>query len=307
MYDSLVRWCVPVFVMLSGMTFLNPSIDFSYRNLFKKYISRIFVALLFWGMMYNIHADFDKITLYDLPATLSVFVGDFTKLLLWPPWYHLWFLYTIIGLYLITPMLRIFIKNAGEKDIRYVLIIFSIFGPLANLANYFLPSKISFEIPELEFYIGYFIAGYYFATFELSKKIRLCFYVLACSSIVVTFSGTYLLSHASNRPESIFYETMLPTTMIISYAIFVFVKTWSFTNAHSSFLTNRSIVHLSNYCFGVYLIHDFCIQYFVRFTINSDIIRPLIGVPLNSILVFILALMGVYLIKKIPGLKNWIV
>ena len=309
LYDSCVRWCVPVFFMISGMTFLNPSVDITYQKLFTKYIPRIIVALFFWGITYNLYKDIDKLNIHYIHTTLFILFNILAKNILGPPWYHLWFLYAIVGLYLITPMIRIFIKQATEKDIRYVLILFFIFGSLTNLLNYFLPYKISFVVPEFHNYIGYFIAGYYFSTYDVNKNIRVIFYLLAICSVALTFYATYVMSHKLGKPESFFYDNILPTTMIIAYAVFLFVKNCKFNaaNIRASFLKNNYIIHLSNYCFGIYLIHDFGIKLLVYLNINSDTINPIVSVPLNSILVFIAALGIVYCIKKIPVLKDWIV
>ena len=48
-YDSLVRWSVPVFVMLSGMFFLDPNKEIDFNKLFSKYILRIFLAIIIFG------------------------------------------------------------------------------------------------------------------------------------------------------------------------------------------------------------------------------------------------------------------
>ena len=49
LYDSCVRWTVPVFFMLSGMTFLNPEKEITIKSIYKKYILRLVTALIFWG------------------------------------------------------------------------------------------------------------------------------------------------------------------------------------------------------------------------------------------------------------------
>lgn len=64
MWDSLCRWCVPVFVMCSGMFLLDPQKALSWPSLFLRYILRMVTALLFWGAAYRL--------LYELAAgTLS--------------------------------------------------------------------------------------------------------------------------------------------------------------------------------------------------------------------------------------------
>ena len=52
LYDGLVRWCVPVFVMLSGMFLLDPKRSLPLPKLLFHNALRIFIALLFWGGIY---------------------------------------------------------------------------------------------------------------------------------------------------------------------------------------------------------------------------------------------------------------
>ena len=48
-YNSFVRWCVPVFVMVSGALLLNPNKMESMETFYKKRLSRILIPLLFWA------------------------------------------------------------------------------------------------------------------------------------------------------------------------------------------------------------------------------------------------------------------
>ena len=59
-YDSMVRWGVPVFVMISGALFLDSNKKLSIKRLFTKNILRIICAFLFWSFIY---------LLYDILAT----------------------------------------------------------------------------------------------------------------------------------------------------------------------------------------------------------------------------------------------
>ena len=104
----------------------------------------------------------------------------FAKIPLGPPWYHLWYLYMLIGLYLLTPIYRIFVKNAEEKDIRYLLILFFLFGlvlPFLKKVLLHFDSRlnINFEISELINYSGYFFAGYYFQSIQSIRMQKLEF------------------------------------------------------------------------------------------------------------------------------------
>ena len=49
-YDSIVRWTVPVFVMISGALFLDR--EHTVQQLYGKYIFRIVTAFIFWSVAY---------------------------------------------------------------------------------------------------------------------------------------------------------------------------------------------------------------------------------------------------------------
>ena len=64
LFNGSVRWCVPLFVMISGALFLNPEKEISLRDLYGKYILRLLVAYFVWGVVY---------ALFDYDGTVSGF------------------------------------------------------------------------------------------------------------------------------------------------------------------------------------------------------------------------------------------
>ena len=52
--DNLLRWCIPVFVMISGALFLDQNKEINIKTLYKKNILRLFIALIFWSLFYAI-------------------------------------------------------------------------------------------------------------------------------------------------------------------------------------------------------------------------------------------------------------
>ena len=51
-YDSIVRFCVPVLVMISGIFFLDPKRTYSIEKLLKKNVFRLVTAYFFWAFCY---------------------------------------------------------------------------------------------------------------------------------------------------------------------------------------------------------------------------------------------------------------
>ena len=110
-YDCMTRWGVPVFVMISGALFLDPGRPQPLRKLWGKNILHIVVLILFWGLFYAL--------IYDRPGQLSPesLMGFLEAAIFGPQ--HLWFLFMLIGLYAIVPLLRCI--TANEDATRYFL------------------------------------------------------------------------------------------------------------------------------------------------------------------------------------------
>lgn len=51
-WDGIARWGVPIFVMISGALFLEPTKTITINNIFKKYIFRIAILFVVWSLFY---------------------------------------------------------------------------------------------------------------------------------------------------------------------------------------------------------------------------------------------------------------
>ena len=92
LYCTTGKWSVPIFVMISGALFLRR--DVSISAILKKNVARIATVFLFWSGCYAL------VYLVFRHAPLSVVLSQFIT-----GHYHLWFLYMIVGLYLLIPLL----------------------------------------------------------------------------------------------------------------------------------------------------------------------------------------------------------
>jgi surface polysaccharide O-acyltransferase-like enzyme len=92
-----------------------------------KRIKKVVIPLVAWSMIYWIFAN--NYNMY------SIFTVDFVQRLLANKiYYHLYFLYIILGLYIITPLLRRILKHSNMCDIHYYLVLWFIFS-LIKSAN----------------------------------------------------------------------------------------------------------------------------------------------------------------------------
>ncbi len=103
-FDSIVRWGVPVFVMISGSLFLNKDVPLS--KIYSKYILRMMVSFIVWSVVYALFADGTMIN-----RLLAVVQGH----------YHMWFIFMIIGIYMCIPLIKPIVQNDGRC--RYYLLL----------------------------------------------------------------------------------------------------------------------------------------------------------------------------------------
>jgi surface polysaccharide O-acyltransferase-like enzyme len=321
-YTGLTRWPVPIFVMVCGIFHLRPLSSSlkqplhckeEYRILLQKRLLRLIYAIAFWTIVYN---GYDLLTRYFVlhePIGLMEVLLVPLKIPLGPGWRHLWILYMIIGLYLLTPLVRIFIAHAEKPHLKCFLILSGVIGSGFPFLNFIMEKihgasayKIYLPVPELSGYLGYYVAGYYFANNAIRKRTRTAFYCTAIIAVVLTILGTAYLSLKNNRPEEFLYGPLLPATMLVSFSIFLIFKQ-VFGSRRFSQKQIQSFCSISGCTLGVYIFHDLVLRVFQLWGLSPVSFNPLFSIPLISTAVLVISLIAVSLIKKIPILEKYIV
>ena len=153
LFDSIARIAVPLFVMLSGALLLREDKVFDFKEM-KKYVIRIFCLLYSWSFIlavfYQIVLPFFEEQTISLKALVRAFLFGH---------YHQWYLFMIIGIYLVTPILKLFTKRENKKYILWFIL-------LSILAQ--------FSIPILNFLINH-ITGSSDVLLEYSSEFSLNF------------------------------------------------------------------------------------------------------------------------------------
>lgn len=83
--NSVSRWAVPVFFMVSGALFLEPSREITLKKLYKKSIFHIVVCIIVWGFFYSLLDQYIYGTLSAKSVPVAVY-GIVTG----NTGYHLW-------------------------------------------------------------------------------------------------------------------------------------------------------------------------------------------------------------------------
>ncbi len=292
-YDGLAHWAVPVFVMISGVLFLDPRKPQPVRKLYSKNILKILVIILVWGFIYaavnHPPESFDLSSLWTFAKRAAL--GH----------YHMWFLYMIAGLYALVPLLRCI--TASEQATRYFLVLAGIvncvlpflgdFGPI-QLANSFI-GKMLIQLPVG--YSFYFVLGYWLHSNPPKPTLRKAVYGLGVVGAIGTVGLTALLSSQSNSSNLLFFDNFSPTILLMSVAIFVFFENRPKIDAEKP---HPVIALFSKATLGVYLVHVMVLDALQNIGLSCLSFNPLFAAPLTAACAIAASFAIAALLTKIP-------
>lgn len=250
-FEGISSVSVPIFVMISGYLLLDSNKNQEAPGTFiRKRINVLLYPLIFWSIIYII-INFNFMRWY-MGKSLNDTAAEIIKgIYSGSPYYHLWFIGMIAGLYLITPLLRKILKNFSNKEVLYVGLACLALAILANLEYSF---KLS--TPHLSFlfrflpYIGYYLIGHALQYVNISRK-RISFVYVISLLIMVIFN--YLIG-GKNNESTYFYEFLSLTVAISSISFFyIFIK--SSCDAEKNGLLHGITLSISRNSFGIYLVH----------------------------------------------------
>lgn len=293
-YNGLSRFCVPVFVMLSGMFMLDAEKDVTIGLVFRKYIKRIVLAFVVWSAAYTLIMNFGNLSGMTPVELIRLFVRGH---------YHLWFLYMIAGLYLIAPFLRNMAQS--EKLTRYFLLLWLVFNCLVPTLGRLFPSETAELLLDklmLRFvlgYSGYFVAGCYLSRIELKSKVKVIIYCLGAAGAVSTVALTLLAARAAGGQTETFLSYFSPNVAFFSFAVFLFFREHG-AGIKSSKLINAAS-KIASCTFGVYLIHAFFLPSALKL---FESLSPALRVPLAAAATYGVSLAIIFLLRKIPAFRH---
>ena len=160
---DLVTWCVPIFLLISGYLFLNPERTLTYPVMIKKYCRRIALAILLFGVPYaasELVVAERSFRVMMIPEALKMTLTGHT-------WSHMWYLYLILFLYLITPLLKKVLRVLPVWGVGTVMAVIFLGSSVAPFLNKVLDSNSIPVLPDGGVYFLYYLCGYLFAVREV--------------------------------------------------------------------------------------------------------------------------------------------
>ena len=321
-WGSLVRPCVPLFVMLTGV--LSLPVSGSMESFYKKRIPRVLFPFLIWSVLYYLTPWFTGLIGMDSSVVYKLFcwaesdnqsLSYGLSLVARIPYHfnfiacHMWYIYMLIGLYLYLPIFSAWVEKASQRQKEIFLILWA----LSTLLPYFneYVSRYAFGTCEwnafgLFYYFagfsGYMLLGHYIqhhVQWSWTKTLSISIPLLI-AGFWITYSGyTYIMALPTKTPEQIelFWTYNTPNVAMMTIALFLLA---SRVRIDEGSRVASLLANLTSCGFGMYMVH----YYFVRLGYEAGIwlhIPAPLRIPFSALVILICSWAVVALIKRLMG------
>ena len=319
-YGSVLRPCVPLFVMITGALLLPVRGDTS--AFYKKRIARVLYPFFIWSVIYNLFPWITgwlgfspQIILDFFPyAGEEVMRQSFSvavKYILNIPFnfsilaVHMWYIYLLIGLYLYLPIFSAWVEKASERAKQMFLLAWGVTLLLPYYYQFvdgYLWGTCSWNSFGMLYafagFNGYLLLGHYLKNLDWSMKKTLATGIpMFVIGYVVTFFGfrhmTALPDYTDEMLELFFTYCSLNVVMM-TIPVFMLAKK---VNIRSERIRTE-LANLTVCGFGVYMIHYFFTGPAVMLTRAIGIPIPL-QIPVAAVMAFAVSWLIVSLVHRI--------
>lgn len=314
-YNSLGRVGVPIFLMLTGILLLNNKLPI--KDFIKRRYPRVIIPFLFWIGLFILY----KFFVLD-PSLLK---GDPIGFAIECFFSYRWYVWMILGVYLIIPIIASFIKGTKLEGVKYFLIIWFITTTLFTLSKIFGFSLHYLDLVIFSGPIGYLMLGYYLHNKEINMSPKKIVIISLFVFIIFTLIKSYIVSHDLTLSYSLRYyiftvkshlenDTISIIQVAASFLIVKYLpmvksgiceKITKFCNKGKMLSLNISISQAS---YGIYLCHYFItltiIMIMKMYNITFSSIPSIIAVPIATVCVLLLAYGIIIILNKVPVINK---
>lgn len=277
---------IGLFFMVSGALLL-PVKEPTFTFLMKR-LTKIVIPALFWTCIYllvQVVWDGKQITIWNALSIPFSPQGNSV----------LWFIYTLIGIYLIAPVLSSWLEKASKREIEFYLLLWGI-----TLCYPYIKKILIINESETGIlyyytgYLGYFLLGYYLRKYAFQTNS-----VLICVSFILALLVPACLKMA--KVEVDFYSMF----WLLSLFVAVMCVGWFVLLMRNGNISNSRIrtlvTNFSKCSFGIYLVHIFIMRRILWLCtwiqgIESYILQTIVVITLTVLFSWLVC----YLISMLP-------
>lgn len=285
-----MAWGPILFFMISGACLLGR--DVSAIDFLKRRLSRILVPTIIWSVIY--------IVLEALVWHTTSVEGLWRRLLCIPfaPQYGLmWYMYALLAIYLVTPILSRWLINAQKKEVKLYLCLWGVtlLLPYIDIIGVDI-SNVENKTGVLYYLSGFLwvaVLGYYCRTYVRINHWR-WWHTAVAILIVLSPALPFFIKHYTGEVIS---SSLTINSMATTALAFVIFQQYAIKvrGGHLRFIINT----VSQYSFGIYLSHMVLMYPFCHWIAQFKIHYAL-QIPLTVIIVGFGSFVISYCLNKLP-------
>lgn len=258
---AIISIGVNLFIMISGYLLLDKTEETIV--FFKKRILNILPLFLVFNIIYIY---FGKIPIIPVLKGKAISAS------------HFWYIYMILGLYLLTPWLQKVLKYA-EKETLFVVFLCFLCNILNPYLRYFNLAEIPFSNFPLTGFIGYYILGYFVKKYD--NKVKRASFILiiviyALGFLLSFLSTKYVLAVTGKRVSDFFDKNSLGT-FIMTLSFFVFWCKFNFSKR------DRIIKIVADSTYFAFLVHLIVLNFVIKIS-DEMIFKSVMTIGISIIL-----------------------
>lgn len=295
---NCMTWAVPCFVMVTGALLLNPEKHIETKRIFTRYIKRMAAAIIAFTFIFELC----DVLILKKSFGIYILTESIVKIFTNGSWSHMWYLYMMLAVYLMLPIYKKITQASGDKDIRYLLAIYGIFLSVLPTVEALTSWNVPFYIMAATIYPFYLFAGYalYNEIIKINKIVSLIIIIVSLGLTV--FLTYYTENNEADNLKSLLSNYSFTLTAINSIAVFSLFSQIDFNREKALHRISNVIAKCS---FGIYLVHMVFLKIiFVGMKANPYQFGGIPVLLITSIIVFVVSFAVIWLLKKIPFVRD---
>ena len=300
--ESISQLGVPLFVMISGALFLDERKQVTFRGILTKNFKSLAIITFLWAAIYAVV----YMVIFPVLTGDAVYMDRVIDCFL-NGYYHMWYLYMILGLYLITPFLKkIVCKENKALVLCFIAISLAVQFLLPTvdsllgkyLGGYSITAWLNkFNLDFFDGFVTYFLIGWYIVHVGIDAKwLRRGIYALGAASLAAMMLHAYF---AENYQDA--YTNT--SVFVLFYSASVFLALCS-RKIQPKEKTAERLTKLSKLTFGVYILHPILLSLFQKGFPYSQ--YPAAYIIVCFVTVAGSSFLAAYVASKIPIIKKLI-
>ncbi len=287
MGNSITRFAVPGFLMLTGAFTLRNRENREWNKYYIKIFKRIGAHAVIFSILYLLYDEvFAVETLMKHRGAPAVLLNPFRKLVSGEPFYHMWYLFMMVGIYVLIPFLIRLKELLGERRFSVVSWIYFLVSVPSGLHD---DNDLHWSVTKTAAYLGYVLIGYQIQKAAKPNAAKSAYMISA--SVLLLLFYSWLAYEYALIGEMMKNITFIPTVVLASVCAFC---------GFASLPIRRAPFKLICRCsFLIYLIHAGVWDLIYR------LIKPYEYHPMYMIPLFSIAVLTVSVLLSILYSKIW--